>query len=227
MNFLTKTAMAAALMLGLGVGTASATTLDLIGFTDNVSGEKAVEGNFAGDTIYDATYIPIAMTLRGYSGSMATGITGSSPYAYLDRNQAGAGVCKVLSGTQCSPSNDDNLTSGEILGVSFAQSLFIESFSFRGEAHPNDPAFGVNDMFDLSLDGGITWMTLNLINAKTGSVAINATVKAGTEILFAFNNQQYYLSAANVSAVPVPASGILLLSALGGLVAIVRRRRQA
>jgi hypothetical protein len=219
------TLFAAALAASLAAGAADAATLDFIGFTDNFSGEKAVEGNFAGDTLFNATYVPIATTARGYSGSAAAGKTGDSPFAYLDGNSAGLGVCKVLSGTQCTPSDDDNLTTGEILGISFAETVFVESLSFRGENHPNDPSFDIGDLFDISYDGGLTWLLgEQLINAKDGVFAVNRQIGAGTEILLAFNNEQYYLSAASVAPVPLPPALVLLGSALGGLGFMSRRR---
>ncbi len=204
---------------------AQAATLDFLGFTDNVSGETAIEGQFVANTIFDATYVPIATTLAGYAGSAATGITGASPFAYLDRNSAGVGVCKVVTASaQCNPSSDDNLTTGEILGISFAEDVTVNSLSFRGENHPNEGQFDASDLFDISFDSGSTWTSLALSNAKFGSVAIDVLLKAGDQLLLAFNNEQYYLSAAEVtSAVPVPASLLLLGSALGGF-ALLRRR---
>ncbi len=222
------TLFSAALVAALAAGAADAATLDFIGFTDNVSGEKAVEGNFAGDALFDATYVPIATTARGYSGSAATGKTGDAPFAYLDGNHAGLGVCKVLSGSQCTPSDDDNLTTGEILGISFAETVFVESLSFRGENHPNDPSFGIGDLFDITYDGGLTWILgEQLINAKDGVFSVNRQIGAGKEILLAFNNEQYYLSAASVAPVPLPGALVLLGSALGGLGFLSRRRRAA
>lgn len=222
------TLFSAALVASLAAGAADATPLDFIGFTDNVSGEKAIEGNFADDTLFDAIYVPIATTARGYFGSAATGKTGDSPFAYLDGGSAGIGVCKVLSGGMCAPSDDDNLTSGEILGISFAETVFVESLSFRGENHPNDPSFDLGDLFDISYDGGLSWvLAQQLINAKDGVFSVNRQIGAGTEILLAFNNEQYYLSAASVAPVPLPPALVLLGAALGGLGFISRRRRAA
>lgn len=222
---------AATLALGLGATAARAVTLDFLGFTD-ARGETAVEGFFVNDTIFDATHVPIAVTARGYKGSAAKGVQSDAYFAYLDRNQAGLGVCQKLSGSQCRTPSDDNLTKGEVLGLSFAQDITIGALSFRGDSHPRDPKFGKNDRFDFSLDGGLNWSSAALLNARFGeSVLIDALLPKGTELLLAYNNQQYYLSAMTVETapVPLPAAGALLVAALGGfgLIGAARRRRTA
>jgi hypothetical protein len=209
----------------LSAGSVGATTLDFIKHIDLVSGERAVELNPTLNP-FTSVYVPIATTALGYAGSAASGIKSASPYAYFDGNQAGIGVCQVLSGNQCSPSNDDNVTSGEILGLSWGSDVLLQSLSFRGEAHPNDGPFLATDKFDYSTNGGATWFTKQLVNAKDGVVSFGGLfLGANQQILLAFNNEQFYVSAAELTAVPIPAAAWLLGSGLAGLFAIGRRRR--
>jgi hypothetical protein len=152
----------------LSAGSVGATTLDFIKHIDLVSGERAVEAAPSLNP-FTSVHVPIATTAKGYSrvGASSGGIKDDLPYAYFDGNQAGIGVCEVLvAGNQCSPSSDDNVTAGEILGLSWGSDVVLQSLSFRGEAHPNDPSFAAGDKFDYSTDGGTSWYTKQLINAK-------------------------------------------------------------
>ncbi len=227
---MTKKYSSLAMVLGtislFSTAPASAMILDFIGHIDNVSGERAIEATPSLNP-FSSVYVPIATTALGYSGSASDGITGDLPYAYFDRNQAGIGVCKVLTaGNQCNPTNDDNVTTGEILGLKWGTSVILHSLSFRGEAHPSDPSFLATDKFDYSVNGGVNWMTMQLINAKDGVVSFgDLLLGANQEILLAFNNEQFYVSAASLTAVPLPAAAWLLGSGLVGLFAVGRRRR--
>ena len=228
---------AAGLALGLGLATAgSAATLDFLGMADNL-GEEAVEFSPSINPIQNS-YVPIKTTAIGYSGNSGqdlTDLTDAGAWAYLDSNSAGMGVCSdgINASRQCTDPGDDNIQLGEVLGLSWATSMAIESLSFRGEGHPGEPDFTSPESFDVSFDSGATWSTLELVNAQFGSVTVNGFVEAGDSLLLTTSdtgdNEQYYLSAAEVSAVPVPAAGILMLGAFGGMggLAALRRRKRA
>jgi len=218
---------------------AESVTLDFLGYTD-ANGETAVEGFFADSRIGGAgdPHVPLATRLEGFLGTAGDPLAAldPGPFAYLDRNEAGAGVCKVLSGSQCSPGSDDNLTEGEVLAVSFDTDVEVNALSFRGENHPNDPDFDPGEVFALSFDDGATWkLGEDLINAKNGVYTASDPgdpgfnrLSAGTRMLLAYRNEQFYLSAMEVTevvgAVPLPAGLVLMVTGLGALIGVGARR---
>ena len=80
--------------------------------------------------------------------TVATAGTYNGPtYAYFDRYGAGIGVCQNLSGTQCTPSDDDNITgpsqyrgAAEILTLGFNSQTTtgLADLLFRNEGHTPD-----------------------------------------------------------------------------------------
>ena len=221
---------------------AVSTRLDFIAYIDPPgfsSGEFGLDGTIGGGGNAE---VPIATTLTGYLGSANSPIVDAGAFAYLDGNSAGVGVCKVLTGAdQCDPSSDDNVTSGEVLGVEFGDgnAYRIVSLEFRGENHPNDPSFDDGpdtfDYFDYQVGGGIWNEDNQLINAKDGVFtdfgAIPPILFPGNELLLAFNNEQFYLSAMTIEEVdlarqiPLPGGLVLLLGGLGALAGLGARAR--
>jgi hypothetical protein len=145
---------------------------------------------------------------------------------YFDANssgkEGGLGVCQVLTATaQCDPGSDDNLTiaAGESLFMSFRKddgfavdSTFGE-FIFRDDDH---------NLFNGTVQVSTTFGGAGLNIVVTGGSGDLSVLGASNALYFnndggAGSSGNYYISEANISAVPVPAAVWLFGSALGFL----------
>lgn len=141
-------------------------------------------------------------------------------FAYLDWGRAGLGVCKDAvganvahkgSGTnRCSPASDDNVTVGEYLSFVFDADVVIQNFWFNNN---HDGGFGNGDK--VTIDGQQFNVTRGYAGGANGIGSF--TVAANTALNVAYNNEEFYVSGMQVSAVPEPASIALIGVGLLGL----------
>jgi len=205
---------------------------------------QATTFNFANlaDTIGESTWetssVSGGWTIDGITvDASATTRDGDPASAYLDRGNAGLGVCSgtITATYQCDPANDDNIGTSpggandnydnyETLVLDFSQEISLTSLTLRDSNHnllnTNDEIWiynatlgyaayfyvGVSNLLDWGI-GSTWWFEMALAPNHTPT--------------------EFYISAINVSPVPVPAGGLLLLTALGGMAAARRRRKAA
>ena len=137
----------------------------------------------------------------------------------------GMGVCTTLTGNQCSPSSDDNVsidgTNEEILTWDFSQNITELTLELGDSEH-----FDFDDSnFEYSLNGGGSWLTA----ITDGSAMVTLLLAGGTGIDFRpagnATTDYFYIRNADVTVVPVPAAVWLFGSGLLGLVGIARRKQ--
>ena len=225
-----KTILATAVALTLSAGAASAAVLDFVQEANN--NERGVT---------DGTEI----IMNGVNVTFT-----SSHFAYFDHGGAGLGVCKYVAnpgatsnngeGNQCNtdipnPASDDNVTSTESVTISFDYAMTLSNLLFNQEGHApfSDSAtalqktllFGIND-------GTLVRYTFAQLQSMSFSDVISATFAFDDATFWNdadFNglsaaSEQFYLAAATVVPVPLPAAGLMLLAGLGALGAARRRR---
>lgn len=217
----------AAAAVSMTAGFASAATFDFEALADSSIGEGSWEsrGDFSDAGIGDFDDATDRFTVDGIwveavgTDNFAQG-NDADYHAYLDAGNAGLGVCKVTTvAHQCTPGDDDNLSSNEALILNFSTVVQLTDIFLR--------------TFDHSIYAGAPiWIR----NMDTGLSAYRlpgdelTSLGSSTSWLFETNFQSpdledwFYISSLSVSQVPLPAGALLLLTGLGGL-AVARRRK--
>lgn len=137
--------------------------------------------------------------------------------AYFDAGSAGLGVCSGFNGSQCDPSNDDNVgalggsnnigdSSYETLILTFNQTVSLDQVLFAGEGHGDFAGSLKVNGATVSPIGNI--LALGLIGAVFEFQYIPELSGVTNE---------FYIDAVTVSAVPLPGALPLFLTVLGGM----------
>ena len=198
---------------------ANAVLVDFIDMADNTIGEKG----FATLTVGGL------LKITGHASDDDENVLDSpdlDQFAYLDKGNAGLGVCKDLTGSaQCDPGSDDNVTENEWLTLTALDDIEISSIWFNNN---HDEGFGTDDKINIGSDD---WLTGTLVKQDSNGVGylddaeytMDISLAAGESLVISYNNEQFYMSA--IEFVPEPS--VLALFGLGvvGIGFAARRRR--
>jgi hypothetical protein len=187
------------------------------GSSGQISGTRANGTGFGPANPGELGFRTFDWTESGVTLTASATYNGGLAYAYLDAGTAGLGVCRVAtSSNQCTPSSDDNVTTGEVLKLSFDKLVSVSMLStyFRDTDHK---LYGsIPDSVQVSIDGG-SWTQLNTLTSLVGhQFDLRTTSNLG----------QFYVSVMDVTAVPEPSTWLLFGLGLLGFILVARRQRR-
>ena len=134
----------------------------------------------------------------------------------------GLGVCQVLDGNECDPSDDDNITVGEYVELVFLDgALDLTSLSFNDGDHNSLDADNVSQVSIIINDGAAMILTF----ADAVQMAAAGTFEGVSSIRFDFVDTDFYID--SLSSVPIPGAIPLLLSGIAGLGFASRKKKKA
>lgn len=202
----------AAVAISFG-GSASAATYDFISLIEGggVDGDGGTNDT-TGESTWGGSSVSGGWTVDG----ITLNAWSNEGDAYLDSNTAGLGVCGSWDDDyQCDPTSDDNVQVDEVLYLYFSEVVLLTDLILRQADH---------SLFE----DGQSIMVSNGYVTDAFVVGFSNLLDWGSSAKWSFwtdakdGNREFYIS--SVSVVPVPAAGLLLLTALGGTMALRRRK---
>lgn len=218
----TKSAMAIALTIGITAfaPNAHAIVVDFAQYAET-NGEASV-GEMGKASSY-TNPLPVDTDYNPISGLLLSA-TGGVPYldSFSGGERGGLGVCETTnSDAQCTPSSDDNITSGETVTIGLqGGGLFDFTITEFRDGDHNLILMSSMQTLLVGINGGG-------LMASTFGDEYDEVYQGITSITFGYggsNANQFYLSAADITPVPEPGTQALFGLGLAGL-GFARRKK--
>ena len=205
------------------------------GFTDtNNNAQIGAEGDW-GTIVGSGIGILDVGSGISVTGSASNSTGSNTVDAYFDSGSAGLGVCSGFNGSQCAPSNDDNIGpiggsanvgngSFETLILKFSELVNLTQIVFAGEGHGE---------FHGSVEINGNTIDVDAVGTHQGSESVLNTLLTGLVFNFRYileasgTANELYIAGATVSAVPLPAALPLFGGALSVMGFLGWRRKRA
>jgi hypothetical protein len=230
---------AGVLLLGPAAAGAAPVTYDFAAWIENVlpGSSDDRERGFYNDAPFELTVGALTLTATAFE------LPGEAPsHVYMDGRFngiiGGMGVCSVLdTNNRCAPSSDDNVSidglNQEKLVWQFSQNVRnvtltlrdSEHFLYNGTDTAGGPRDGDTGRFEY-MYGDSPWQSV-----VTDALGMYTLVLDGSSDLLKFRSvasgfaNQFYITSAVVTPVPLPAALLLFLSGLAALGPVARYRR--
>jgi hypothetical protein len=187
-------------------------------------------GAASASTVYDFTTLgttsQASLTIDNFTITpSATGIANGGADV-LTTSSAGLGVAGLSAGLPDFGAGDGYLIDGkpsgstESITFTFDYAVDLDAFTLS--------AFDDNDDFSYQINGGTIVDGMTDFNAISATNVTSFTIFAqGKFLTDGIGNDEFGLASIEISSIPVPAAGGLLLAGLGALAFAARRRKSA
>lgn len=176
-------------------------TIEVMAFVEAADGSKYKRG-------YAHAFLDASNNPNTQSGPAGLGLCSVGTDGALG-NAAERSLCSSnLSGISDVDTSDDNVATPEILGLMFNKKVMLSLGTITNAGHNL-----ANGSIEISIDDSVSFQSYQVIQ---GIIQGGQGLK-GTSFFLRPDAEEGYLASVVASQIPVPAAGLLLVSALGGM----------